>query len=80
MQGGLWKKQLITSFVKYLTESHKNTIRIGFQVHNPISVQEGCFKADVINPDVINHTRQCTRCSTKEEINSFFCKALYRKL
>ena len=30
MQGGLWKKQLVTSFVKHFTESHKNTICIGF--------------------------------------------------
>ena len=44
MQGGMWKKQLITSFVKHLTECHKNTICIDFQVHNPKLIQEGCFE------------------------------------
>ena len=44
MQGGLWKKQLRTSFAKHLTECHKNTICIDFQVHNPKLIQEECFK------------------------------------
>ena len=44
MQGGVWKKQLITSFVKHLTECHENTICIDFQFHNPKLIQEGCFE------------------------------------
>ena len=43
-QGGLWKKQLITSFVKHFIESHKSTIRITFHVNSPKLSQEGCLK------------------------------------
>ena len=73
MQGSLRKKQLIASFVKHLTECHKNTICIDFQVDNPKLIQEGCFKT------YIYHKRLRTWQSTKEAIDSFFCKALYRK-
>ena len=45
MQGGLWKKQLIASFVKHFIKSHKNTICIGFQVYNPKLSQEECISA-----------------------------------
>ena len=65
MQGGLLKKQLITSFVKLFTENHKNTICIGFQVHNPKSIQVGCFKTHFY------YKRLCTGCSAKEAIDSF---------
>ena len=56
MQGDLWKKQLITSFLKHLAESHANVICIGFQVHNPELSQEGCFKT------YIYYKRLCTGC------------------
>ena len=68
MQDGLWKKQLITSFVKYFIESHQNTICIGFQVYNPKLSQGGVFKMYAY------YKRLCTGCSTKEAI-----EALYRK-
>ena len=73
MQSGLWKKQLVTFFVKHFTESHKNTTCIDFQVHNPKLSQDGCFKM------YIYYKRLCIGCFTKEAIDSFFCKALYRK-
>ena len=34
MQGGLWKKHLITSFVKHFTENVENTLCIVFQFYN----------------------------------------------
>ena len=46
---------LQTSFVKHLTECHKNTICIDFQVHNPKLIQEGCFET------YIYHKRLCAR-------------------
>ena len=64
---------MITSFVKHLTQCHKNTICIDFQVYNPKLIQEGCFKM------YIYHKKLCTRCSAKEAIDSCFCKVLYRK-
>ena len=73
MQGGLCKKHLITFFVKHFTRSHKNTICIDFQVHNPKLSQEGCFKTYVYCK------RLSAGCSMKEAIDDFFYKALYRK-
>ena len=34
MQGGLWKKHLITSFVKHFTENVENTLCMVFQFYN----------------------------------------------
>ena len=62
VQGGLWKKQMITSFVKQLKECHTNAICIVFQVNNPELIQEVCFKT------YIYYKRLCTGCSTKEAI------------
>ena len=73
MQGGLRKKQLITSFLKHFMKNKKKHYMCHFQVHNPKLSQEWCFKT------YIYYTRLCTGCSAKEVIDSKFCKALYRK-
>ena len=83
MQGGLWKKQLITSFVKQSTESETNAICIGFQVEHQVkrgifSVLESkirlrgvyvCIQYDY-------YTQLSTSRSTKKPTDSFFRRAL----
>ena len=73
VQGALRKKQLIVSFVKHFTENDENTICIVFQFCNQKLSLEGCFKPYVY------YTRLCTGCSTKEQTDSFFRRALYKE-
>ena len=62
MQGGLRKKQLITSFLKRFTKNQKSTLCISFMVHDPKLSQEGCFKPYFYYP---------TLCTGRSTIVSF---------